>query len=247
MILAAMSLIFFGCNEKNTNDAESLFSEIDMDAPLNTLSKSEKKAGWELLFDGNDLDGWHGYNMDESPESWKVQDGILKIINEGGAENAGGLVTDKIFGSFALYLEFQLTPAANSGILYHVKEDPKYTYAYETGTEYQLIDQEGWPDPLEDWQVTGANYAMHPPMVKPYKPVGDWNQAFLLVDGNKVTHMLNGKLIVQFEKYSDDWNKLRNSGKWSDFPDYGKFDEGNICLQNHGTIVHFRNIKIREL
>jgi hypothetical protein len=88
---------------------------------------------------------------------------------------------------------------------------------------------------------------MYPPLVKPYKPLGEWNEILLVVDGNKVTQMLNGEVVVQYVKYSDEWKKLRNSGKWANFPDWGKFDEGHIDLQNHGTKVWFRNIKIKEL
>lgn len=247
LLLLLSTIIFFSCSNTDKNDAVSLMDELDNDAPLNVLVKSEKSAGWKLLFDGESLDGWRGFNMDEAPDCWRVEEGVLKIINAGGAESAEGIITDKKYSSFALSLEFKLTTAANSGILYHVGEDKKYTYAYETGTEYQLIDQGGWPDPLEDWQITAANYAMHPPIAKPFKAVGEWNQALLIVDGNKVTHVLNGEVTVEFEKHSNNWKELRNSGKWSDYPDYGKFDEGHICLQNHGTIVHFKNIKIKEL
>ena len=78
---------------------------------------------------------------------------------------------------------------------------------------------------------------MYPPRVKPYKPLGEWNSLLLVVKGNQVTQILNGEVVVEYEKYSDDWNMLRNSGKWADFPDYGKYDEGHISLQNHGTKV----------
>ncbi|MBL7111050.1 MAG: DUF1080 domain-containing protein [Bacteroidales bacterium] len=132
-------------------------------------------------------------------------------------------------------------------ILTNIAEDPKYTYPYETGPEFQVIDHENWPDPLEDWQICGANYAMYPPKVKPFKPAGEWNQLFLLVYGNKVTQVLNGEVVVEYEKYSEEWMELRNSGKWSDFPDWGKFDEGHIALQNHSTIVWYRDIKLKEL
>jgi hypothetical protein len=54
-------------------------------------------------------------------------------------------------------------------------------------------------------------------------------------------------VVVEFDKYSDEWKKLRNSGKWVSYPDYGKYDEGHISLQNHGTKVWYRNIKIKEL
>jgi len=84
-------------------------------------------------------------------------------------------------------------------------------------------------------------------MVKPYKPVGEWNQAMLVVDGNNVTQILNGEVVVKYVKNSEEWVKLRNSGKWSAYPDYGKYDEGHISLQNHGTKVWYRNIKLKEL
>jgi hypothetical protein len=88
---------------------------------------------------------------------------------------------------------------------------------------------------------------MYPPMAKPYKPIGEWNQLFLFVKGDSVTQILNGVVVVKYVKNSDEWKTLRNSGKWSAFPDWGKFDEGYISLQNHGTKVWYRNIKIKKL
>ena len=227
--------------------AQSLINELDKNASLNTLTKKEKKNGWKLLFDGEKITEWRGYNMKTVPDSWQVEDEALKIMVEGGAENSMGLISKKEYKNFALSLEFKLTKAANSGILYQVVEDKKYKYAYETGTEYQIVDSEILNDKIKDWQLSGANYAMYPPKVKPYKPVGEWNQVLLVVDGNNVKHYLNGKLVVEYEKHSDEWKKLRNSGKWNDFPDYGIADEGYIVLQNHGTQVYYRNIKIKEL
>lgn len=228
-------------------DPLSLLGELDKEAPLNQLSSKEKKLGWELLSDGTGFNHWHGYNMDKAPDCWVIEDGAFKVLTEGGQENNKGLVTDKVYKDFALALEFKVGRAANSGILFQVAEDPKYTYAYETGPEYQVIDHEGWPDTLSDLQICGANYAMYAPKAKPFKPAGEWNQAFLMVDGNKVTQILNGKVVVEYEKYSEEWTALRNSGKWTDYPDYGKFDEGHIVLQNHGTTVWYRNIKLKEL
>jgi hypothetical protein len=93
----------------------------------------------------------------------------------------------------------------------------------------------------------GANYAMYPPKSFPAKPVGEWNHLMLVVNGNHVTQILNGVIVVEYDKYSADWKKLRDSGKWKDYPDYGKYDEGNISLQNHGTQIWFHNIKLKEL
>ncbi|HEC44477.1 MAG TPA: DUF1080 domain-containing protein, partial [Bacteroides sp.] len=157
-----------------------------------------------------------------------------------------GILSEKEYENFALSAEFRLTRGANSGILFQVKEDPKYEFPYETGPEFQVIDHENWPDPLENWQICGANYAMYPPLKEPYKKLGEWNHILLVVNGNHIIQMLNGEIVVEYEKYSADWNERRNSGKWTAYPDYGKFDTGNIVLQNHGTRVWYRSIKLKE-
>jgi len=247
LMMVFYAMAFITCCNLQESKVESFLSELDSDAPLNILTNKEQKSGWKLLFDGKSLNGWHGYNRHDAPDCWQVDEGALKILTAGGGESALGIITDKKYKSFVLSLEFQLTQGANSGVLFQVAEDPKYTYPFETGPEFQVIDHENWPDPLEDWQICGANYAMYPPKVRPYKPVGEWNQVLLVVDGNKVIHVLNGEVVVEYEKYSDEWEELRKSGKWSDYPDYGKFDIGHITLQNHGTKVFYRNIKIKVL
>lgn len=228
-------------------DPLGLLAELDKEAPLNQLTEKEKQLGWVLLSDGQSFNNWHGYNMDKAPDCWIIEEGAYKVLTEGGEESNKGLVSDKIYKSFALHLEFKVDTASNSGIIYQVLEDPKYHYPYETGPEFQVIDHDNWPDPLEDWQICGANYAMYAPKVRPFKPVGEWNQAMLVVKGNKVTQILNGEVVVEYEKYSDEWNELRNSGKWVDYPDWGNFDEGHVALQNHSTVVWYRDIKIKEL
>ena len=241
-----MIIIIISCGQSKPKDALALYAEISKNSAANTLSESEKTNGWQLLFDGKATDGWHGYNLTLFPDCWAVEDGSLTMNTQGSAESQD-IITNKKYRDFALSLEYKLTKAANSGIIFQIAEDPKYKFPYETGPEFQVIDHQNWPDPLEDWQINGANYAMYPPMVKPYKPLGEWNQLFLMVKGNMVTQILNGEIVVKYEKNSEDWNKLRNSGKWSNFPDWGKFDEGYISLQNHGTKVWYRSIKLKEI
>ena len=240
------AIVLFSCAPEKKQDALSLYSELDQNTPANTLADKEKADGWQLLFDGQNFTGWHGYNMSGIPTAWIIEDGSLTMTTEGGAESQD-IITDKTYKDFAFFAEFKLTEGANSGIIFQVKEDTLYKFPYETGPEFQVIDHGNWPDKLEEWQICGANYAMYPPKVKPYKPLGEWNQAFLVVKGNHVTQILNGQVVVEYDKYSDEWKKLRESGKWADYPDYGKFDEGNISLQNHGTKVWYRNVKIKEL
>jgi hypothetical protein len=245
ILLLVMMTIIISCGKSKPKDATALYAEIDKTATPNALTDKEKKNGWQLLFDGKTTTGWHGYNMKVFPDCWAIEDESL-TMNSKGAQEDQDIITNKIYRDFALSLEYKLTKAANSGVIFQIKEDPKYKFPYETGPEFQVIDHENWPDKLEDWQINGANYAMYPPISKPYKSLGEWNQLFLVVKGNMVTQMLNGVVVVKYEKNSEEWKKLRNSGKWSNFPDWGMFDEGYISLQNHGTKVWYRSIKLKE-
>ena len=133
----------------------------------------------------------------------------------------------------------------NSGIFYHASE--AFPVIYATAPEYQLIDAEGFPEKLEDWQQTGADYAMYPaPNAKP-QPAGEWNSSGIKFNKNKVEYWLNNIKIVSFERYTYEWYQRRDSGKWKDYPTYGTLNEGYIGLQDHGSRVWFRNIKIKEL
>jgi hypothetical protein len=246
IIAGALMILIYSCSTEVTKDPVALYNEIDREATPNTLTKKERKAGWQLLFDGKTTTGWHGYNTTGIPDSWTIEDGAL-TMNTTGGEESQDIITDKQYSSFAFYTEFKLTRGANSGIIFQVAEDTVYHYPYETGPEFQVIDNEGWPGKLEDWQSCGANYAMNPPLVRPYKPAGEWNQVLIVVNGNDVTFMLNGQVTAIYTKYSDEWKKLRDNGKWADYPDYGKYDEGHISLQNHGTKVWYRNITLKEL
>jgi hypothetical protein len=241
-----LAIFFLSSASSTKNDPKTLYSELDRNAPTNTLTKTEKQKGWELLFNGTTSDGWHGYNLTGFPDCWIIKDGSLTMTSEGKSENQD-IITNSKYRNFAFSVDFKLTKGANSGIIFQVAEDKKYKFPYETGPEFQIIDQDNWPDKLEDWQICGANYAMYPPMSKPSKAVGEWNHLLLVVDGNSVTQILNGVVVVKYEKNSEDWLKLRKSGKWSNYPDYGKFDEGFISLQNHGTKVWFQNIKLKGL
>ena len=246
LTIIAAFLFSCGSQPKAENPVDLLLKELSKDSPPNTLTQSEQDNGWKLLFDGSSTVGWRGYNMDIFPDSWAIEDGCLTMNTTGGDESQD-IITDKIYRNFALSVDYKITPEANSGVLFQIKEDTVYVFPYETGPEVQIIDDEGWPGQLEEWQKSGANYAMYTASEKAYKPVGEWNNLVICVKDNKVTQILNGIVVVEYVKYSDEWNELRNSGKWADYPDYGKYDEGHISLQNHGSKVWFRNVKLKEL
>jgi len=155
------------------------------------------------------------------------------------------LITADKYDNFELSIEWKISKEGNSGILYHVTEE--YDAPYLSGPEYQLIDDEGFPQKLEDWQKTAADYAMYTTTSRPTKPVGKYNSTRIVVNGSHREHWLNGIKVLEFEAWADDWKKRKNSGKWKDEPGYGMSPSGYICLQDHGSEIWFRNIKIRKL
>lgn len=219
----------------------------------NTLTAQEEAEGWQLLFNGKDLTGWKDFNGDSLSNGWTVVDGCIQASGE-GADASGYIVTDRKFADFELQWDWKLTHGGNSGMLYHVIENPFFKVPYVTGPEYQLIDNEGWeevnaPEKLEEWQKLGVDYAMHLPDYSQMdvNPQGQWNTSKIVFDNGHVEHWLNGKKILEFEAWTNDWFALKASGKWADAPEYGLAHEGVICLQDHGDPASFRNIKIKEL
>ena len=217
----------------------------------NKLTSAEKKDGWVLLFDGQTTDGWHNWNEDVI-SGWNVEEGCLVGLGLGG-DIGGDIISEKDYDNFHLKWEWKLGPHGNSGVMYHVVEDARYNAAYETGPEYQMIedddfrDEEGNPYPIEDWQKTAADYAMYVANDQKQVNLQDWNSSEIVFTPEKAEYWLNGKKVVEFVPWSEDWNERRNSGKWDAFPDYGFAKTGKICLQDHGSKIHFRNIKIKEL
>jgi hypothetical protein len=221
-------------------------------ALLNALTPEEKTAGWELLFDGTTLNGWKRYNRDTIGPLWSVREGAIvcdgRGFGEGTAKVGGSLITQRQFGNFELSLEWKISPGGNSGILYHVVEQPQFKQSYETGPEYQVLDDGGWKGQLREEQKAGGNYDMYgPPSSKKLMPVGEWNTAKLIYNNGHVEHWLNGEKVVEFEEGSADFITRYKKSKWTGYPGWNTFKDGAISLQDHGAPVYFRNIKIRVL
>jgi hypothetical protein len=211
---------------------------------LNVLTDQEKQEGWQLLFNGQNLDGWRAFQGD-TITGWKVIDGILN--NSGtGSDHGGDIITVGEYQDFELYLEWKIAPQSNSGIFYHVQED-SVDAIYESGPEYQLIDDKGWPDKLHDDQYSGANYAMNAPRNARVKPIDELNETRIIVKGPHVEHYLNGVKVVEYNLWDADWQARKEAGKWKDARFYGVSPTGHIGLQDHGGLTQFRNMKIRVL
>lgn len=214
----------------------------------NALSPREKEAGWELLFDGKTLQGWRDYNGTALTAPWTVEKGALAASGQGD-DGKGYIVTEKEYENFELVFDWKLPQWGNSGVLYHVVEGPEFAVPYLTGPEYQVIDMVGSFEESEPSQEVAADYEMYPadPAKTKPKKVGGWNSSRIVFDNGHVEHWLNGEKVVEFEAWTDDWFRRKNSGKWTEAPEYGLARRGRICLQDHGDKSWFRNIKIKEL
>lgn len=163
---------------------------------------------WISLFDGKTFNGWHGFNKTGEIKNWTIEEGAMVCLGAAKGDTGGDIVTDKEYENFELRWEWKIAKGGNSGLMYHVVESPKYKAPYETGPEYQLIDDEGYPDKLEEWQKTGADYAMNLTNdKKKIKPVGEWNTSKIVFNNGHVEHWLNGEKVVEFEAWNDAWNK----------------------------------------
>jgi hypothetical protein len=216
------------------------------DAKANTLTDAEKKAGWKLLFDGKSLDGWHNFKSKEVRPGWVVKDGTLNCADP---KNAGDLCTNDKYDWFELQLDYNITHAGNSGIIFHVTDKGNAVWA--TGPEFQLEDNEAAAD---TWRC-GWLYGLYQPPVDPKtgkpldatKPVGQWNHVRLLISPEKCEHEINGVKYFEYVLHSADFNKRVADSKFKTMPDFCKEDLGYIALQgDHGSVA-FRNIKIRPI
>lgn len=224
-------LLFTGCNEN-----------------ANKLTEQEVQEGWSLLFDGESMNGWRDFKGEGITAPWQVEKGTLTSLGE-GSDSTGYIVSQKQYENFIVTFDWKVEDGGNSGFLYHVVERPQYKVPYVTGPEYQLIDDEGFKAPLEEWQKAGADYAMYvaDPSKKQLKKAGQWNNTKIVFDNGMVEYWLNDQKIIEFEAWTEDWFKRKESGKWDFAPEYGLARSGHIALQDHGDRVWFRNMKIKEL
>jgi hypothetical protein len=197
-------------------------------------------TNWVSLFDGVSITDWRGFREQGVPAGWTVVDSAITKTGD-----AADLISNKQYRNFELELEWRLQKGGNSGIMYRVTEDAEATY--ETGPEYQVLDDKVHPDGKNRLTSAGAAYGLYAQPEGLLKPVGEWNTAKIVVNGNHVEHWLNGTKGVEYELGSPDWTAKVEASKFKQWPGYGKAAQGHIALQNHGDWVQYRHIRIREL
>lgn len=220
--------------------------------PPNTLTKSEKQHGWKLLFDGKTSAGWKSPTKPGFPEKgWKIAGGTLTVDPQKKDEPSGGdIITDKKYKAFDLKFEFKTTPVANSGVKYFVYVDEKNG---PLGLEYQILDDKLHPDAKlgrDGDRKQGSLYDLIPAKKDSTlnKPIGEWNTGRIVVyPNNHVVHYLNGVKVLEYDRLSPEFKQLIAISKYNHYKDFGIMPEGYILLQDHGCVVSYRSIRIKEL
>ncbi len=233
----------------------SLSAQVDENnVLLNSLSTAEKLAGWTLLWDGQTMDGWLNSRLESvTGKGWATDNGLLTVnpTRGLGLPRGGDIVTAKTYSAFELSLEFNITKGANSGIKYFVYPELLKKKGTALGLEYQLLDDENHPDAkngINGNRTSASLYDLIPAENKVANPPGEWNHARIIAKKNgDVEHWLNGKKVVEYNRFSQIYRTLLGYSKYKDYELFGQIPEGFILLQEHGDTVSFRNIKIREL
>jgi 3-keto-disaccharide hydrolase len=213
---------------------------------LTPQSKAHAKPKWTVLFDGKSTTNWRGFRRDSFPDKcWTIVDGSLKTV--AGCEKADqvDVITREKYRNFELELEWRVAPGANSGIIYLVSEDQEQTW--RTGPEMQVLDDEKHPDGKKPSTSAGSLFDLIAPTNKVLRPVGEYNQARLVVKNGHVEHWLNGKKVLAYDLSSETLKQLIAQSKFKSFTRFALNSEGYIALQYHGDDVWFRNVRIREL
>jgi cytochrome c len=251
-------------NELWTSEAWYTLNAIPVNKPIeinpnysathNQLTAQEQEQGWQLLFDGESLDGIRNYNKDTLGARWVIDDGAIHLSGkkegeDGWQTSEGGdiVITPKPVENYELYLEWKLQAKGNSGIIYNVKERDELDYPFLSGPEMQILDNLGHADGKIVTHRAGDNYDLIESRLVTVNPPGEWNRVRLIVNNNKVEHWQNGYKVIETEMFTDEWDALIANSKFKDWPDFAKSPGGHIVLQDHGDKVWFRNIKIKEL
>jgi hypothetical protein len=204
---------------------------------------AQSSSQWISLFDGKNTGAWRGYLKSDLPASWQVVDGALTATGDHGED----IITRDQFDNFELELEWKLQKGGNSGIFFHVQEDPKLVHVWESAPEFQVLDNQAHADAKDARTSAASNYALDPPARDVTKPIGEWNRVRIIVNGAHVEHWMNGEKLVDYDMWTDAWKQRVAASKFKSMPAYGLAKTGHIALQGDHGWVAYRNIRIRRL
>jgi hypothetical protein len=225
--------------------------KTDEAATTDSLAIVAPVEEWIPLFDGQTFNGWSKYGGGEVGKAWKIENGELYLdaANKAGWQtgDGGDIVTNEEFENFHFKYEWKIAPNGNSGVIFLVHESPEYQYPWQTGPEMQVLDNAGHPDAKIISHRAGDLYDLIVSSQETVKPAGEWNQAEIIINQGKLDLVLNGVNIVSTQLFTPEWEALIAKSKFKDMPGFGKYKKGKISLQDHGDVVHYRNLMIKKL
>ncbi|MEQ1768770.1 MAG: DUF1080 domain-containing protein [Devosia sp.] len=196
--------------------------------------------GYAQSSDVQPIAEWRAYRGSGLPAEWTISDGVISHISGGG-----DLVSAGSFANAEITFEWKISPGGNSGVFYRV--DEQYGAAVQSGPEYQILDNAGHPDGQSPVTSAASAFGLYAPPTDLTKPVGNWNAAKIVLNGNHVEHWLNGEKVVSFDIGSADWKARVAGSKFAAWPAFGALPAGHIVLQDHGSPVEYRNFMVRGL
>jgi len=191
----------------------------------NVLTEEEKKAGFEMLFDGTSFEGW------QQKGNWVLQDGAMFRERRGGGISYRA---KKIPDDFELRFGWKVGEGANSGVYYRPGQ-----------YEYQILDNRKHGDRMNPRTSAASIYFCMAPSHDATKPAGEWNTGRIICKGTVIQHWVNGEKVIDFDYADPKWafnvDLLRKRG--GDLAARGAY----LSLQDHGDPVWYRGIKLRTL
>jgi hypothetical protein len=232
------------CNQSEKKSQEKAETE-KVSLPGETINDSD----WTILFDGSTLENWRGYLSNDIYPEWTIQDNALMFTP--GKEGGKNIISRKKYTNFILSLEWKISEVGNSGIFWGVYEDEKFSEAYMTGPEIQVLDNERHPDSFigNGIHKAGSLYDLIGYPDEYINPAGKWNKCELEIDHKKNigTVTMNGKASISFPLSGEKWNTMVANSKFKDWEGFGRYPTGHIGLQDHSDKVWYKNIKIKEI
>ena len=239
-LFAFLGVLFNSCKTKTAPDTSATEQPV-------------AEEEWVVLFDGTSTDGWRNYAKETFPEAgWVIENGTLKCIGSGAGEaggKGGDIIYNRKFKDFHLKLEWKISEGGNSGIFYLAQELPGEPI-WKSAPEMQVLDNEKHPDAKrgkDGNRQAGSLYDLIPAVPQNAKPAGEWNVAEVMIYQGTVVHKMNGEVVLEYHLGTTEWDNMVANSKFKTFPEFGKYREGFIGLQDHGNDVWFKNIMIKEL
>jgi len=199
------------------------------------LTAADNEEGFVPMFNGKDLSGWKMINI--APSTFTVKDGM--VICSG--KPIGELRTEKMYENFIMELEWRhMKPKGNAGVFVWADDITAQGQPFHRGIEVQVLENaygnskghtvHGDIFPIHGAKMTpinGRGGSRAFPTENRSKPSPEWNHYRITCIDGTISLAVNGKVVTRGKNCQP--------------------RKGYICLESEGGIVHYKNVRIKEL